>query len=161
VSGTTTRSAGSAARQGQYGGEQEFYLASACDKVFLMPTASLDLSSIANYELFLRGMLDKIGAYPDALHIGDYKTASNLAWRRNAVGRYHGGLRRSFKCHKDRHPDRRQWRVTEIVRNTCPRSTAAVNDGRRLAFIRRELDIFVNTAEISAPAIAVDESSIG
>ena len=61
----------------EYGGEQEFYLASACDKVFLMPTASLDLTGMANYELFLRGTLDKIGAYPDALHIGDYKTASN------------------------------------------------------------------------------------
>jgi protease IV len=61
----------------EYGGEQEFYLASACDKVFLMPSASLDLTGMANYELFLRGTLDKIGAYPDALHIGDYKTASN------------------------------------------------------------------------------------
>ena len=61
----------------EYGGEQEFYLATACDKVFLMPTASLDLTGIASYELFLRGTLDKIGAYPDALHIGDYKTASN------------------------------------------------------------------------------------
>ena len=61
----------------EYGGEQEFYLASACDKVFLMPTATLDLTGIASYELFLRGTLDKIGAYPDAMHIGDYKTASN------------------------------------------------------------------------------------
>ncbi len=61
----------------EYGGEQEFYLASACDKVFLMPTASLDLTGISSYELFLRGTLDKIGAYPDALHIGDYKTYSN------------------------------------------------------------------------------------
>ena len=32
---------------------------------------------MASYELFLRGMLDKVGAYPDALHVGDYKTASN------------------------------------------------------------------------------------
>jgi len=39
----------------EYGGEQEFYLASACDKVFLLPTASLDLTGIASYELFLRG----------------------------------------------------------------------------------------------------------
>jgi protease-4 len=61
----------------EYGGEQEFYLASACDKVYLMPTASLDLTGMASYELFLRGTLDKIGAYPDALHIGEYKTASN------------------------------------------------------------------------------------
>ena len=61
----------------EYGGEQEFYLASACDKVFLMPTASLDLTGMASYELFLRGTLDKIGAYPDTLHVGQYKTASN------------------------------------------------------------------------------------
>jgi protease-4 len=61
----------------EYGGEQEFYLATACDKVFLMPTATLDLTGMASYELFLRGMLDKIGAYPDALHIGEYKTYSN------------------------------------------------------------------------------------
>ena len=61
----------------EYGGEQEFYLATACDKVFLLPTATLDLTGMASYELFLRGMLDKIGAYPDALHIGEYKTYSN------------------------------------------------------------------------------------
>jgi protease IV len=61
----------------EQGGEQEFYLASACDKVFLMPTASLDLTGIVSYELFLRGTLDKIGAYPDAIHIGEFKTASN------------------------------------------------------------------------------------
>jgi protease IV len=59
------------------GGDQQYYLASACDKVFLMPTASLDLTGMANYELFLRGALDKIGALPDAIHVGDYKTASN------------------------------------------------------------------------------------
>lgn len=61
----------------EYGGDQSYYLASACDKVFLMPTASLDLTGMASYELFLRGALDKIGAFPDALHVGDYKTASN------------------------------------------------------------------------------------
>ncbi len=62
----------------EHGGEQEFFLASACDKVFLMPAASLDLTGMASYELFLRGTLDKIGAYPDALHVGDFKTASNI-----------------------------------------------------------------------------------
>lgn len=58
-------------------GDQEFYLASACDKIFLLPTASLDLTGIASYELFLRGSFDKMGVYPDALHIGEYKTAAN------------------------------------------------------------------------------------
>lgn len=61
----------------EYGAEQAYYLASACDKVYLMPAASLDLRGLATYELFLRGALDKIGAYPDLMHIGDYKTAAN------------------------------------------------------------------------------------
>ena len=61
----------------EYGGEQEYYLASACDKVFLAPVSSLDLTGIATYELFLRGALDKIGVYPDVLHVGEYKTAAN------------------------------------------------------------------------------------
>ena len=59
------------------GGDQEFYLASACDRVFLVPTGSVDLTGLASYELFLRGTLDKVGAYPDVLHIGEYKTAAN------------------------------------------------------------------------------------
>src|SRR5438477_924051 len=60
-----------------YGGDREYYLATAADKIFLMPSAALDLTGVATYELFLRGTLDKIGAYPDLHHIGDYKTATN------------------------------------------------------------------------------------
>jgi protease-4 len=61
----------------EYGGDREYYLATAADRIFLMPSSPLDLTGIASYELFLRGTLDKIGAYPDLHHIGDYKTASN------------------------------------------------------------------------------------
>jgi len=59
------------------GGDREYYLASAADHVYLMPSTSLDLTGVATYEVFLRGALDKIGAYPDLHHIGDYKTATN------------------------------------------------------------------------------------
>jgi protease-4 len=61
----------------EYGGAQEYYLASAADRIVLMPGGQLDLTGVATYELFLRGTLDKIGAFPDLLHIGDYKTAAN------------------------------------------------------------------------------------
>ena len=61
----------------EYGGEREYYLATACERVFLMPNSPLDLTGLASYEVFLRGTLDKIGAYPDLHHIGNYKTASN------------------------------------------------------------------------------------
>ncbi len=61
----------------EYAGNREYYLASAADKVFILPTATLDLTGIASYEVFLRGTLDWIGTYPDLLHVGDYKTAVN------------------------------------------------------------------------------------
>ena len=61
----------------EYGGDREYYLATAADKIFLMPSAPLDLVGVASYELFLRGTLDKIGAYADLHRIGQYKTAVN------------------------------------------------------------------------------------
>jgi len=61
----------------EYAGDREYYLATACDRVFLMPSSPLDLKGIATYELFLRGTLDKIGAIADLHHIGEYKTATN------------------------------------------------------------------------------------
>src|SRR5438876_5961006 len=61
----------------EYGGDREYYLATAADKIYLMPSSPLDLTGVATYELFLRGTLDKVGVYPDLHHIGDYKTAVN------------------------------------------------------------------------------------
>jgi protease-4 len=61
----------------EYGGDREYYLATAADRIFMLPSASLDLTGVVTYALFLRGTLDKIGAVPDLHHIGDYKTAVN------------------------------------------------------------------------------------
>ena len=61
----------------EYGGDREYFLATVCDRIYLMPTSPLDLTGLASYELFLRGTLDTIGAYPDYFHIGAYKTAPN------------------------------------------------------------------------------------
>ncbi len=62
----------------EFGGTQEYYLASAADKVFLVPGSPLDLVGVASYEMFIRGALDKIGAHPDMLNAGDFKTAANF-----------------------------------------------------------------------------------
>jgi protease IV len=61
----------------EYGGDREYYLASSADRIYLLPSASLDLVGVASYEIFLRGTFDWIGTYPDFLHVGDYKTAVN------------------------------------------------------------------------------------
>ncbi|MGE3400991.1 MAG: signal peptide peptidase SppA [Vicinamibacterales bacterium] len=61
----------------EYGSDREYYLASAADRIVLVPTSPLDVTGVASYEVFLRGALDKVGAYPDFLHVGEYKTAVN------------------------------------------------------------------------------------
>ena len=61
----------------EYGGAQEYFVASAADRIVMMPAGQLDLAGLASYELFFRGAFDKMGVYPDMLHIGDYKSASN------------------------------------------------------------------------------------
>jgi protease IV len=67
----------------EHAGDREYYIASACDRVYLLPTTSLDLNGLASYEVFLRGTLDKIGVYPDLLHVGEYKTAVNTFTERS------------------------------------------------------------------------------
>jgi protease-4 len=59
-------------------GDRQYYLASAADRIILLPTSTLDLTGLATYEVFLRGTFDWIGTYPDFLHVGDYKTAVNV-----------------------------------------------------------------------------------
>lgn len=61
----------------EYAGDREYYLATAADRVYLLPSATLDLTGVASYELFLRGTFDWIGTYPDFMHVGDYKSAVN------------------------------------------------------------------------------------
>jgi protease-4 len=55
----------------------DYFLAAAAERIVLMPAGQLDLTGVASYELFFRGTLDKIGVFPDLLHVGEYKTAAN------------------------------------------------------------------------------------
>ena len=105
----------------EYGGDRDYYLATAADKVFLMPSSPLDLTGVATYELFLRGTLDKIGAYPDLHHIGDYKTAVEHLHReglhRGAPGDGPVAQPRPVRADRARHRRRRGRRP----RPTCAR----------------------------------------
>jgi protease-4 len=61
----------------EYGGDREYYLATAADRIFMLPTSPLDVKGLASYDVFLRGTFDKIGAQADFERIGEYKTAVN------------------------------------------------------------------------------------
>ena len=59
------------------GAEREYYLATAADRIFLLPAGGLDVQGLASYTAFFRGTLDKVGVQADIEHIGQYKTAPN------------------------------------------------------------------------------------
>jgi len=62
---------------GDGSGNLEYYLATGCDKVWIVPTAPLLVRGMMAEATFLRGTLDKLKIVPDYYHIAEYKTATN------------------------------------------------------------------------------------
>ncbi len=62
----------------EMGLNKDYYIASACDRVFLPPPGDLFTIGLAADVMFFRGSLDKLGIYPDIFHIGKYKTAADM-----------------------------------------------------------------------------------
>jgi protease-4 len=58
-------------------GNPEYFLASACQQVWLVPTAPVSIRGMMAEALFLRGTLDKLKIVPEFYHIAEYKTAGN------------------------------------------------------------------------------------
>jgi protease-4 len=121
-------------------GVQEYYLASAADRIVLMPAGQLDLTGIATYELFFRGTLDKLGVTPDLLHIGDYKTAANTFTERHYTAA-HRDMAQSLN---------RDW-YDELVR--------AIAEGRKRSVdeVTKLIDAGPYLAEAAMQAGLVDE----
>lgn len=59
-------------------GNPEYYLASACDKVWLVPSNPVDIRGMMAEAMFLRGTLDKLKIIPEFYHIAEFKTATNM-----------------------------------------------------------------------------------
>lgn len=57
---------------------REYFLATACQEVWMVPTAPLGVTGLMTQSLFIRGTLDKLRIYPDMYGIAEYKTARNF-----------------------------------------------------------------------------------
>ena len=62
----------------EMGLNKDYYVASACDRIFLPPPGDLFTNGLAADVMFFRGTLDKLGIYPDIYQIGKYKTAADM-----------------------------------------------------------------------------------
>lgn len=123
-----------------YGGDREYYLATAADRIVLVPSATLDLTGIATYEVFLRGVLDWVGTYPDFVKIGDYKTAVNQLTERTFT-----------PAHREMSESLTREAYEQLVRG--------IADGRRRSEdeIRRSIDRGPLLPEEAAAAGLVDD----
>ena len=66
----------------EYGMNKEYYIASACDKIYVAPPGELFINGLAADVMFFRGSLDKLGIYPDIYQIGKYKSAGDMFTQR-------------------------------------------------------------------------------
>jgi protease-4 len=67
----------------EFATDKEYYIASACDKVYLAPPGELFINGLAADVMFFRGSLDKLGIYPDMVQMGKYKTAVETFTRKD------------------------------------------------------------------------------
>ena len=65
----------------QEGGNSEYYLASACNQIFMPPAASLRLVGLSAEAFFLREILDRFGIQAQLQSMGEYKSASEMFTR--------------------------------------------------------------------------------
>jgi protease-4 len=67
----------------EYGMNKEYFIATACDKIFVAPPGELFINGFAADVMFFRGSLDKLGIYPDMYQIGKYKSAGDTFTRKD------------------------------------------------------------------------------
>jgi protease IV len=65
----------------QEGGNAEYYLASAGDRIYMPPAAHLNLVGLSAEVFFLRDILDRIGVKAQLQTIGEYKSAAEMFTR--------------------------------------------------------------------------------
>ncbi|MDX6693093.1 MAG: protease [Blastocatellia bacterium] len=66
----------------ELGMNKEYYIALACEKIFVAPPGDLFVNGFAADVMFFRGSLDKLGVYPDVYQIGKYKNAPDSFTRK-------------------------------------------------------------------------------
>jgi protease-4 len=66
----------------EVGTNKEYYVATACERVYVMPSGDLFINGFAADVMFFRGSLDKLGIYPDVFQIGKYKNAPDQFTRK-------------------------------------------------------------------------------
>jgi protease-4 len=66
----------------EVGTNKEYYVATACERVYVAPSGDLFINGFIAEVMFFRGSLDKLGVYADVFQIGKYKNAPDQFTRK-------------------------------------------------------------------------------
>jgi protease IV len=64
-------------------GTREYYLATACDRIYMGPEEYLDVKGLRAEMMFFRGTLDKLGVQIEVEHVGKYKDFGDMFERKD------------------------------------------------------------------------------
>jgi len=108
----------------------EYYVASCASRIWMHPSGRVSFLGISSKAFFLRDFLDRIGIYPDLVHIGEYKSASDMLTRSDMS-------------------DAQKRATTSLLESLQAELIAGVANGRGLepAQLRRIMDTGPYTAE--------------
>lgn len=95
----------------ELGMNKEYYIASACDKIYMPPPGELFINGLAADVMFFRGSLDKLGIYPDIYQIGKYKSVGDMFTQKQMT------------------PEHRQY-VNELLTDLYDRYAEGIGKGR-------------------------------
>jgi protease-4 len=62
---------------------KNYYLSSVADSVYLNPTGVIAFNGFSSQQVFIRGMLDKLGVEPNLIRAGKYKSAGEMFTRKD------------------------------------------------------------------------------
>ncbi len=62
---------------GDFNPNRDYYVATGCQQIWLVPTAPLGVTGLMSQSTFYRGTFDKLRIVPEFYHIAEYKTAAN------------------------------------------------------------------------------------
>ncbi len=95
-------------------GTRAYYLASACDEIWLQPLGMVGLVGLRAEEPFFRGTLDKLGLVPRFDQREQYKTAMNILTQTKMT-------------------EAEREQITSLLGSLLDQIVAGIGDGRRLA----------------------------
>ncbi len=120
--------------------QKDYYLATACDEIHILPVGNVDLKGIAAVMGYWKGALDKLGIGVQVVRRGDYKTAANSL---------------AFEDTPEPEAEMLNWLLDDLYRQLCSK----IGEGRNWTVqqVMEKIDAGAYTAKQALDAGLVDQ----